>query len=319
MWLPVRVRSWVGHGQAQRPAPTITLANERRQNRHKSSSIMSTISFTRTYPKGQPVPAHGLWFALHQNSIIVVKNGQSVALPSGASPWPKFARPDNALLLGEVDGVACFACALPDDAPLPDGYGAFGIRDLYGHLEETHYAIAGYATQMLLWQTSSNYCMNCAGPLTPINGEWGKRCQACRRAYYPPVNPCTITLVHDGDRILMTHKDGWGPRYGLVAGFVEPGETLEDNVTREILEETGVTVTDIQYWRSQPWPFPHQLMCGFYARYVSGEIKIDEAELDDAKWFRYDALPVIPPPLSIARQLIDHWVAARVGHSSKPS
>ena len=112
--------------------------------------------------------------------------------------------------------------------------------------------------------------------------------------------------------MLLTHKDGWGPRFGLVAGFVEPGETLEENVHREIGEETGVRVDSVRYWRSQPWPFPHQLMCGFYARYAGGDIVIDHNELDDVQWFsREDIVTgkvVIPPPLSIARQLIDNWL-----------
>jgi NAD+ diphosphatase len=127
---------------------------------------------------------------------------------------------------------------------------------------------------------------------------------------YPPVNPCTITLVHDGERILLTHKDGWGPRYGLVAGFVEPGESLEDNLRREVAEEVGVQVGRIDYFRSQPWPYPHQIMVGFFAEYAGGEVRIDRDELDDARWFHVDALPQIPPPLSIARQLINTWAAS---------
>jgi NAD+ diphosphatase len=166
---------------------------------------------------------------------------------------------------------------------------------------------------MLLWQQQANFCMVCGRTLQPIPNEWGKRCPNCGYTVYPPVSPCTITLIHDGENILMTHKDGWGPRYGLVAGFVEPGESLEENVRREVFEETGVQITDIRYWRSQPWPFPHQIMCGFYARYVSGEVKIDANELDDARWFSKSDIrggtPVIPPPLSIARQLIDEWMS----------
>jgi NAD+ diphosphatase len=243
--------------------------------------------------------------------MVVVKDGLSRLVPNGAVPLPDLARPDAALHLGTLDGVACIAIAIEDDIALPDGFRAFGLRELYGHVHDDHFAIAGYASQMLLWQRNSNFCPRCGSPLAPIQGEWGKQCSNCGHTMYPPVHPCTITLIHDGDRLLMTHKDGWGPRYGLVAGFVEPGESLEESLVREVREEVGVEVDQIEYFRSQPWPFPHQIMVGFYARYAGGEIRIDEAELDDAKWFHVDALPVIPPPMSIARQLIDHWVTTR--------
>jgi NAD+ diphosphatase len=274
---------------------------------------MPLTNFTRTYPRGESLPAAGLWFAVNQHGVIVIKREKDVQMPNGEWPFAALNPPGNVLKIGEAGGLPCLACSVPDDVALPEGYRAFSLRDLYGHIDESYYAIAGYATQMLHWQRSSNYCANCGAPLEPIAGEWGKKCPRCGFTAYPPVNPCTITLVHDGDRILMTHKNGWGPRYGLVAGFVEPGETLEENVVREIEEETGVSVSDIQYWRSQPWPFPHQIMCGFYAKYASGEIKIDESELDDVQWFTATDLragkPTIPPPLSIARQLIDNWLA----------
>ncbi|MCS7055220.1 MAG: NAD(+) diphosphatase [Thermoflexales bacterium] len=274
---------------------------------------MPAPHFKRAYPTNRPLPETGLWFAVNQHGVIVAMNGDEARLPSGASHLPGMARPDNAILLGEIDAVACLACTVPDDIALPEGYRAIGLRDLYGRIDDHLHAIAGYATQMLHWQRTSNYCANCGAPLTPIPEEWGKRCLRCGFTAYPPVNPCTITLVYDGDRVLMTHKPGWGARYGLVAGFVEPGETLEQSVEREVMEETGIEVCDVCYWRSQPWPFPHQLMCGFYARYAGGELRVDHNELDDARWFTKDEIrsgrPTLPPPLSIARRLIEHWLA----------
>jgi NAD+ diphosphatase len=253
-----------------------------------------------------------LWFALNKQGVLIGRANGKRAVPMGGSPLPSL-QPESVLHLGDLDGVPCLACSLPDELGLPDGYRQFTLRDLYGHIDESHYAIAGYASQMLLWQQQANFCMVCGRTLQPIPNEWGKRCPNCGYTVYPPVSPCTITLIHDGENILMTHKDGWGPRYGLVAGFVEPGESLEENVRREVFEETGVQITDIRYWRSQPWPFPHQIMCGFYARYVGGEVKIDANELDDARWFSKSDIrggtPVIPPPLSIARQLIDEWMS----------
>lgn len=112
---------------------------------------------------------------------------------------------------------------------------------------------------------------------------------------------------------MLTHKPGWGKRFSCVAGFVEPGESLEECAQREILEEVGVEVTDVTYVGSQPWPFPHQVMVGFTARYVRGEIQLDRQELDDARWFSIDALPDMPPPLSLAHYIITSWVASKRG------
>jgi NAD+ diphosphatase len=130
---------------------------------------------------------------------------------------------------------------------------------------------------------------------------------------YPHVSPCVIVLIHDGEHILLTHKPGWGPMHSIVAGFVEPGESLEECLVREVREEVGAEVDEVRYFHSQPWPFPHQLMIGFFARYIGGEIRPDPSELDVARWFHVDELPAIPPPLSIARRMIDAWVASLRG------
>ena len=281
---------------------------------------MSPLNFSRAYPKGLALPEQGIWFIWHKQGLVVSANGDLIGVPEDEHALLTVIARERVLHLGSLQDRPALAFALSDDVELPAGFRAVNLRDLYGQVSDEHFALAGYATQLLQWQKQANFCMVCGTALSPIVGEWGKKCPNCGHTTYPPVSPCTITLVHDsptgsGDeaRILMTHKDGWGPRYGLVAGFVEPGETLEENVAREVMEETGVSVTGIEYWRSQPWPFPHQIMCGFYAHYRTGEVKIDEHELDDARWFTKREIrsgtPIIPPPLSIARQLIDNWMA----------
>src|SRR5262249_48683327 len=154
------------------------------------------------------------------------------------------------------------------------------------------------------WDRGYQFCPECAAPLALAPRERAKRCEACKKDYFPRISPCTITLVHDGPRILMTREARFPPGfYGLVAGFVEAGETLEACVAREIAEETGVTAETPIYFGSQPWPFPHQIMIGFMAKYAGGEIVIDKKELEDAQWFHVDALPLLPPRISIARAL----------------
>lgn len=284
------------------------------------------MPFRRTYPSGshlQPITnAHVsqnvLWLVLHNGGFVVQQSQDAWSLPGHDSALAVMLLERDTLRLGHIDERECLLVEIDASAPLPDDHQVVGLRELYGRIDEEHYALAGYATQMALWQRTANFCMRCGNPLRSLEREWGKRCSddSCGWTMYPPVNPCTITLVHDGERVLLTHKKGWGPRFGLVAGFVEPGESFEDSLRREVAEEVGVTVSNTEYFRSQPWPFPHQIMVGYFARYESGEVAIDADELDDARWFHIDALPVIPPPFSIARQLIDTW-AARIGRDTR--
>jgi len=283
------------------------------------------MPFHRVYPNGahtRPITLDHLdidaiWIVLQGDNFVVHYADDSWRLPQAGSPLVEHLVDRHALHLGQFGERSCLLVELDDALALPARHRAVGLRDLYARIDDEHYAVAGYAAQMALWQRNANFCMRCGSPLFALEREWGKRCSddACGWTMYPPVNPCTITLVHDGERALLTHKKGWGPRYGLVAGFVEPGESLEDNLRREVAEEVGVSVSKIEYFQSQPWPFPHQIMVGFLAAYESGEVAIDADELDDARWFHIDALPVIPPPLSIARRIIDAW-AARLGRDT---
>lgn len=219
---------------------------------------------------------------------------------------------DDLLYLGILDGQACCAFAVSEETPLPDGYRKVGLRSLYGNIGDQEYGLAGYASQLLGWQRISRFCGVCGSPTEKETGTWGRRCTACGHTFYPPVSPAVLALVHDGaDRILLAQKSGWGKRYSILAGFVEPGESLEECAIREVAEEVGVDVTDVLYQGSQPWPFPHQVMVGFTARYTGGEIELEEAELSHAAWFRFDELPELPPPLSLSRQIIDRWIASR--------
>jgi len=186
------------------------------------------------------------------------------------------------------------------------------LRAAYGWLDQAEFDAASLGFQVQYWDRSYRFCPSCAGPIAMKEKERAKRCEPCDRDFYPPVVPAIIVRVERGDSILMT-RQGRFPKgmYGLVAGFVEPGETLEGCVAREVLEETGLTVKNVRYFGSQPWPFPHQMMIGFTAEHVSGEIVVDTTELEEALWFERTAMPMLPPPLSIARQLVDDWLTPR--------
>jgi len=173
---------------------------------------------------------------------------------------------------------------------------------------------ASYAKQLIEFRTLTRFCSRCGGAYRAIPNTWGLRCDPCKHEVFPPVSPAIIVLIHDGDRVLLTTKVGWGNRYSLVAGFAEPGESFEACVAREVREEVGVEVMQIRYVGSQCWPFPHQVMVGFLAQYQSGEIAMDAEELADARWFHRSQMPEIPPPTAISGQILDIWLRGETTH-----
>lgn len=214
--------------------------------------------------------------------------------------------------LGKVGDRAAAFAALPDDARLTAPLLTSNLRRLFFSLEGPLLHAAALAAQLAHFESTSRFCGACARPLSRKIGERAKRCDACDREIYPPVSPCTIVLVHRGDEILLARASRLPPgMFALVAGFVEPGETLEACVQREVAEEVGLEVADLRYVASQPWPFPSQLMVGFFARAVGGELRADPSEIEEARWFGLRELPMIPPPFSVARFLIDTYLEER--------
>lgn len=189
-------------------------------------------------------------------------------------------------------------------------YGAKSdLYSYYGRASELDWMIAGRAVQLVEWARTHRHCGRCGTPTVAQDHERAMKCPACGLLAFPRLAPAMITLVTRGDQALLAQGVQFrGPMYSCLAGFVEPGESLEDAVVREVREEVGVEVGNVRYWGSQPWPFPHSLMVGFTAEWVSGDIVCDPSEILDAQWFRRDELPNIPPRISIARKLIDAWV-----------
>jgi NAD+ diphosphatase len=267
---------------------------------------MPATQFRRLYPPAVPADGPAHWLLFRGADALMPIDGP-LALLEGTAAAPDGIALQETFLLGTFGERPLMVGALPDDAPLPEGLRAVGLRAVLADADAELGALAGYAAQLFRWTRTSRFCSVCATPYDGSDG-WGKVCANCGNSVYPPVSPAAIVLIHDGgDRVLLGSKPGWGKRYSLIAGFVEPGEMLEECVAREVREEVGVEVADIRYVGSQPWPFPHQLMVGFTARYTGGEIVIDTTELADAAWFARDALPELPPPFSIARQIIERW------------
>ena len=195
------------------------------------------------------------------------------------------------------------------EQPVTDmaGYEMIGLRKSYQLLPYDTYLKAGKCAEILYWDSNTKFCGVCGGPMR-LHTNISKRCTCCGKEVWPQLATAVICLVRRGDEALLVHARNFkSDFYGLVAGFVETGETLEEAVEREVLEETGIRIRNIRYFASQPWPYPCGLMVGFYADYVEGEIHLQHSELSRGGWFKADALPNIPEKLSIARRLIDHW------------
>ncbi len=255
-------------------------------------------------PPGPP-GADALWWCVQGSRVLVSPDG---SVPGGAEPIPG-ASTSDALFLGRLDGRPCWAADVGKDVDVPEGYAFSDLRALHPLLGERLWAVAGRAVQLVDWEQTHRYCGRCATPTEHVAGERAHRCPRCGLLAFPRLAPAVITLVSRGDEALLAQGVNFGvTMYSCIAGFVEPGETLEEAVAREVREEVGVDVTAVRYQGSQPWPFPHSLMLGFRADWAGGEIRIDPKEIADAGWFRRDELPPVPPPVSIARTLIDGWV-----------
>ncbi|KPU45742.1 NADH pyrophosphatase [Oxobacter pfennigii] len=183
------------------------------------------------------------------------------------------------------------------------------MRPLLDIMDDELFHITGKAYQIMVWDNEHQYCGKCGAAMVYVDNERAKYCPQCGFSSYPRISPAIIVAITDNDRILLAHNKTFrNGMYSLIAGFVEPGETFEQCVEREVYEEVGLKIKNIKYFGSQPWPFPHSLMVGFTAQYESGDIDVDGKEIEKAGWFEPDELPTIPSQGSIARKLIDAYL-----------
>ena len=222
--------------------------------------------------------------------------------PVEMKPWT------NVMNITPIDGVEVKTFRVDNPVAESERYVMCGLRKSYYQLPRQLYLVAGKCQELLYWDQNTKYCGICGAPMR-MDTDISKKCTECGKEVWPQLATAVIVLIHRGDEVLLVRAKNFRTDfYGLVAGFVETGETLEEAVAREAMEETGVTITNIRYFGSQPWPYPCGLMVGFHADYVSGEIHLQRSEIAKGGWFRRDNLPTIPEKLSIARMLLDDWL-----------
>jgi NAD+ diphosphatase len=214
------------------------------------------------------------------------------------------------LYLGRLAGMDCWAAELPKDAPPPaPGLSWEGLRTLFSVLDDRHFALAGRALQLIDWDRTHQFCGRCGAATEAKREERSRVCPACKLTAYPRVAPAVMALIKRNTEILLARGAHFPPgMYSALAGFVEPGESLEQCVAREVEEEVGVRVNNIRYFASQSWPFPHSLMIAFVCDWQSGDIRPQDGEIEAANWFEVLQLPKLPSKISIARRLIDSVV-----------
>jgi len=229
---------------------------------------------------------------------------------------PQLARPDDLILLGRFRGAPTLVLELEGERPpeTPGGGEFVDLRRAGALLEFEEAGLLAYARAMVSWRNRHRYCGRCGSPNRALQAGHVMACTrpGCDTQMFPRLDPAVIVLVTDGERALLGRQATWpAGRYSTIAGFVEPGESLEDAVRREVLEETGVRVGDLRYHSSQPWPFPASLMLGFIAQATSNEIRLVDDELEDARWFSREQIasghPLLPPPQSVSFRLIEDW------------
>lgn len=268
----------------------------------------------------QPAPGAGLWFVFKGDRLLVELGPADVPSDDLRVPRrPRWARlplqknhnwlgcePVRTLYLGRLGGTDCWAAEAGEAAGPPEGMGWEGLRTLFTVLDDTHFALAGRAIQLIDWDRNHRFCGRCGAPTESKHDERSRVCPSCRLVAYPRIAPAVMALVRRERELLLARGPHFPPgMYSALAGFVEPGETLEQCAAREVEEEAGVRVSRIRYFASQPWPFPNSLMIAFVCGWSGGEIRPQAGEIEAAGWFDVLQLPRLPSKISIARRLID--------------
>lgn len=254
------------------------------------------------------------WFVFNSGQVLIEKKADGYHIPYGTEPPVAVPVGSTIHTIGEINGYPAktYAIHVPVAGDESSPRMMKDLRASFDVLPLEEYKRAGKASQILNWDKNSRYCPMCGVPTVQVS-PIAKQCPECRQEFYPRISPAVIVLIKKGDSILLVHARNFrGTFNGLVAGFLEPGETLEECVYREVMEETGLTIKNLKYFGSQPWPYPSGIMVGYYAEYESGTIKLQNEELSAGAFYSRDHLPEIPKKLSIARKLIDAWLEHKI-------
>ncbi len=252
---------------------------------------------------------HGeAWYFVFSHGELVVKSVEGAPEPITSDDFRWFDMEISSKhFLGHYLNRPCFAVAAQGKPA--QGFSTVGLRGLLGRTSQSLFYLAGRAQQVIEWHETHQFCGRCGGVMQDHPSDRAKQCPQCRLINYPRLSPSIIVLVTRGEEMLLARNAAWpNGMYSTLAGFVEAGESIEQTVHREVLEEVGLNVGKLRYFGSQSWPFPNSLMLGFHAEYERGDIVCQEGEIADAQWFKADNLPQIPPKTAISGWLIQEFM-----------
>lgn len=273
------------------------------------TGIFSADTLTSHFPEPDTPPAHALMVLVKEGSVAVTTEPPFTLFTSGVSRDQDFSR-TSFQYLGHRGDIPWYAAGVSESDGIPEGVEFAGVRSLFGKIPDDELAVASLASRLVLFDRNTRFCGRCGAKTRQLRTERAKFCSDCNLITYPRISPAIIVRVRNGERILLARSPRFPPgQYSIIAGFVESGENIEHAVRREVWEESGIEITNIRYFGSEPWPFPDSLMIGFTADYAGGEIRIDNNEIEAAGWFDRDHLPLLPSKMSISRALIDQWIA----------
>ncbi|WP_461205904.1 NAD(+) diphosphatase [Clostridium sp. DL1XJH146] len=246
----------------------------------------------------------------NKDELLIKKDETLLILPDENTFKTDILSELDGFFICEYNNIKYYVIDLQQDLVLPENYIFKRYYDCRDFCKQKIFSIAGQAYQLLNWSRKHQYCGVCGTQFKSMNSDRSKSCPKCNNLLFPQTSPAIIVAIIKDNKLLLAHNNNFPEGlYSIIAGFVELGESLEETVRREVMEEVGLKVKNIRYFSSQPWPFPNSLMLGFVADYDSGEIKTDGVEIAHADWFTADNLPIIPHKQSIARTLIDWYIS----------
>lgn len=262
----------------------------------------------RKLPGAAPPPSFVLAFSGDRLLLKRTQDDAGVGLPTRHDIDALGLEGRFPMALGTVDGSPVEAWDLPETPDLSEEWRLEGVRSLFGIVDEQLFALIGRGAHLIYWRRTSQHCGVCGSTTELLASELAIRCSSCGFETFPRIAPAVIVLIEDGSRCLLTRESRFqAGLFTCLAGFVEPGETLEQAIRREVFEEIGVEVADLRYFGSQPWPYPNGLMIGFHASHAGGKLQLRDGELKEARWFEATDLPILPGSFSLARQMIDDF------------
>jgi len=271
-------------------------------------AVFAVTGLSARFPAPKKIPPDAL-FVLVSGHGVVVRNGRIPQVSWQESSLQHIQDAGPVEYLGHQGEIPWYAAGLTEGSDIQGGRLVANVRDLHGQVADEELAFASFAVRMIASAAASRFCGRCGHATEQVLTERAWRCPACGLVVYPRISPAIIVLIMRGEEILLARSPRFPPgMHSVIAGFADPGETLEHAVCREVREEVGITVKNLRYFASEPWPFPDSLMIAFTAEYDKGEIAIDNNEIISAGWYGRSNLPGLPAPLSISWALIDHWV-----------